>query len=479
MKKTIFYLSLFLSSSLLAQVTQELKSERVKSQTFTTDQKLESTTFEIRTFEKGNPQNQCYERKDNDFVRKNTSFDRTCTYFDVKTGKTHRNSFSSKQWNSARFEKKNHASETLKTPTKVEYFEVETTASTENNTTLWKSVNQNAYDSTLYFSYFFNEKSKKNDTTILNSYFSKKNADGCPVFIRRQLLQNQFLDSIAYSDSKCHKKYSKTYLVDAEKKKLQLANEHFVTYSPDFLEEKQSAIIYIPWCSVTYDSCYYLMNKDSQYVKTYVREPQFSTTQLYDYSSKKQLTNHTMIYHYPSKNVQDSTHWDFDEQDNLLRKVAYVNGQLEDSTFYAYTYNDSKKLLLAIKNAKDSTTYTYNCTGNIAEVKSLGTNTKTIKNYDYYEAADCESLENQDFDVPLVVYPNPAENVLQVRYLSATDVSSIHIYDAIGRSFFNDTYDSIAKSAQIQIDISNLPHGVYFLKAVQNGKITSKRFVKM
>lgn len=78
------------------------------------------------------------------------------------------------------------------------------------------------------------------------------------------------------------------------------------------------------------------------------------------------------------------------------------------------------------------------------------------------------------------VYPNPAVNHIN---LSATLASKsqveIRIYNSIGAIVYRKNYGSISKFDNEQIDVSNLPAGVYFVQYLVNDKkVDTKRFVK-
>jgi hypothetical protein len=84
-----------------------------------------------------------------------------------------------------------------------------------------------------------------------------------------------------------------------------------------------------------------------------------------------------------------------------------------------------------------------------------------------------ETLNNTSFsENDFKVYPNPANNVLNV--ISTTvSIESYEIYDVLGRIVRNKTINSTN-----QFDISELKTGVYFIKLFSGYNETVKRFIK-
>lgn len=72
----------------------------------------------------------------------------------------------------------------------------------------------------------------------------------------------------------------------------------------------------------------------------------------------------------------------------------------------------------------------------------------------------------------LVVYPNPATNVLNVE--SKSEIQSIQLYDISGKMILNNA----TKSLKEQIVIEHLPKGTYVLVVQVNGEMITKKIVK-
>jgi hypothetical protein len=87
---------------------------------------------------------------------------------------------------------------------------------------------------------------------------------------------------------------------------------------------------------------------------------------------------------------------------------------------------------------------------------------------------DCNHVE-EHCNAALQIYPNPTNGELRIGYAISDDViSDIVIYDVSGRAQKTAHRKSEIGKSEIEIDVSHLPNGVYFLRA---GNRTAK-FVK-
>ena len=77
------------------------------------------------------------------------------------------------------------------------------------------------------------------------------------------------------------------------------------------------------------------------------------------------------------------------------------------------------------------------------------------------------SLTSQHRDV-IKLYPNPAENFLYVR--NAHNIKTIKIFNSMGRL--------IKETQELNIDISQLSKGIYFLQIDSNNRIKTKKIIK-
>ena len=78
-----------------------------------------------------------------------------------------------------------------------------------------------------------------------------------------------------------------------------------------------------------------------------------------------------------------------------------------------------------------------------------------------------------DFDNNVVIYPNPATNVLNFSTPSGDTLSNVAIYDSLGKEI------KISNSVlNNKLDISELSNGLYIAKFYHNGKLMVNKFVK-
>ena len=68
----------------------------------------------------------------------------------------------------------------------------------------------------------------------------------------------------------------------------------------------------------------------------------------------------------------------------------------------------------------------------------------------------------------IIVYPNPVKNILTI----STDLDvTTTLYDVTGRSLRSNIIDK-------EINLQNLPSGIYFLRIEHEGNIYNKRIIK-
>ncbi len=92
-----------------------------------------------------------------------------------------------------------------------------------------------------------------------------------------------------------------------------------------------------------------------------------------------------------------------------------------------------------------------------------------------------KTLANQEFDLgKVVIYPNPVNDILNIS-LPLQNVKennlSITIYSITGQQIYFKQYEKVSNK-HIEIDISNISEGVYFVKLNNNNKLIMKRIIK-
>jgi serine protease AprX len=89
------------------------------------------------------------------------------------------------------------------------------------------------------------------------------------------------------------------------------------------------------------------------------------------------------------------------------------------------------------------------------------------------EAGLTLGTDTADFTDKIILYPNPARNTLNFATPNNAEISSIALYDVVGKQ--------VQANSQVQqntLDISNLSRGVYFAKFIFGGSLMVKKFVK-
>ncbi|MBK7128262.1 MAG: S8 family serine peptidase [Crocinitomicaceae bacterium] len=85
-------------------------------------------------------------------------------------------------------------------------------------------------------------------------------------------------------------------------------------------------------------------------------------------------------------------------------------------------------------------------------------------------------IDEETMDSGIDVYPNPANNMLNVSMVSSTDeISSIQLYDLGGRLI--ETYSFIQGSQQVSVNVEGFTNGVYFVKVLCSGKEFNEKVV--
>ncbi len=92
----------------------------------------------------------------------------------------------------------------------------------------------------------------------------------------------------------------------------------------------------------------------------------------------------------------------------------------------------------------------------------------------YYSAVDA-SISNQAIESQITIYPNPAKSILNIEIQNLNnELGIIEIYDIQGRKFYS---FSSSTNETIQIDVSQLKSGLYFIKYNSNQQTSISKFV--
>ena len=98
--------------------------------------------------------------------------------------------------------------------------------------------------------------------------------------------------------------------------------------------------------------------------------------------------------------------------------------------------------------------------------------------YDFLLATDIEAYEPSNSN-DILVYPNPANNKVQIRYHSEqNDVLNISIYDISGRCVYTESSVAVERGMfSRELNISNIPTGMYFIRINSEGSSTSSKIL--
>ncbi|MBD0255867.1 MAG: T9SS type A sorting domain-containing protein [Cytophagales bacterium] len=87
-----------------------------------------------------------------------------------------------------------------------------------------------------------------------------------------------------------------------------------------------------------------------------------------------------------------------------------------------------------------------------------------------------EQLEEATDDVTL--FPNPAQDVVQVTYKAKADgQGSVEVSDATSQRKLSRTVELHAGDNVVDLDVTSLPTGIYFLRFTAEGKEVTKKLV--
>jgi len=111
------------------------------------------------------------------------------------------------------------------------------------------------------------------------------------------------------------------------------------------------------------------------------------------------------------------------------------------------------------------------------QIFDVALNAQEIFN-NYTQGLVCETKSglNTISESTISIYPNPANEIINVNSNFAVDEYSIEIIDITGRSISQIPYS--ANNSNLQIDISTLTKGLYFIKLNNGNSIYTARFSK-
>lgn len=113
-------------------------------------------------------------------------------------------------------------------------------------------------------------------------------------------------------------------------------------------------------------------------------------------------------------------------------------------------------------------------TYNVAYFYPADLDTMYLNNYFIIGAAAGTNEINEN---TAKIFPNPAKNLLNIE--SKNDISSVQIFDLMGKEIFNKTIEKQTQNLQINLSEILIPKGIYFIKVQSlEGLVTQKIIIE-
>ncbi|WP_104733713.1 T9SS type A sorting domain-containing protein [Hanstruepera ponticola] len=85
--------------------------------------------------------------------------------------------------------------------------------------------------------------------------------------------------------------------------------------------------------------------------------------------------------------------------------------------------------------------------------------------------------EESNLNTGINVYPNPAQSQVNVKMTDFTGVASLQLFDMAGRMLINKAIQPSSQPIINNLNVSNLPRGIYIVSVTQSGKSFTKRLI--
>lgn len=113
-----------------------------------------------------------------------------------------------------------------------------------------------------------------------------------------------------------------------------------------------------------------------------------------------------------------------------------------------------------------------NSTGSSITIRQKTNNMSTDPGFELNWFCTVGVDEVNTIDSDFMIYPNPTSNFINVKSINATQINEIALYNAVGQLVLQ---ISTVKSYQLQINVAELPKGLYFLNIKHDeGMVTKK-----
>jgi len=86
------------------------------------------------------------------------------------------------------------------------------------------------------------------------------------------------------------------------------------------------------------------------------------------------------------------------------------------------------------------------------------------------------SVSNFDVEESFSMYPNPAKDILNIRFKNSVNDINVSIYDSLGKLVYNKETRLI--NSKCVLNVSNLNSGLYFISINSKGKTLTKKLIK-
>jgi hypothetical protein len=167
----------------------------------------------------------------------------------------------------------------------------------------------------------------------------------------------------------------------------------------------------------------------------------------------------------------------------VVAKNFYLAALAPDGKIYINTQNSTD--VLHVINNPDDTGLNFDFCQHCIQLPAL--NALTIPNHpNYFLGAEpgsiCDSLHIGIDDVikpiqEFTLFPNPTRNVLYITQETGNDLNSLILFNSIGQKQ-QVNYSVIKNGEYVEINVSSLASGIYFVELVTERQKVVKRFIK-
>lgn len=143
----------------------------------------------------------------------------------------------------------------------------------------------------------------------------------------------------------------------------------------------------------------------------------------------------------------------------------------------SYTFNGSYRLSNnasdPINHATEHSIEDFNNIGVIAWIQDAGTKEVFQSASNMQSIGILENLQALDFSV----YPNPANDFVNIRFNENNTDISIELINALGQTVYSEAIEDTYMGESVELNISSLKTGIYIVKVATEGKLTSQKLV--